>query len=362
MTLPKPQPGILDISPYVGGKSKAGAQAARIMKLSSNENPLGPSPKAIKAYGDCARELHRYPPGDCAALREAIGAAYGLDPARIICGNGSDELIGLLIHAYAGKGDEVLYSQYGFAMYRIYAQGAGATPVTAPEKNLTADVDALLAKVTPATRLLFLANPNNPTGTYLPASEVARLRKALRKDIILVIDAAYAEFTDNADYSAGAELVDTGQNTVMLRTFSKIYGLAALRLGWGYFPDSIADVMNRVRGPFNVSAPAQAAGIAALGDKEHVAKSKAHNDKWLPKVAGELKKLGLNVTPSLGNFVLARFPKKHQTASHANAFLMERGIILREMAGYGLPDYLRISIGTEEENRALVEALGEFLK
>lgn len=360
-TLPKPKAGILDISPYVAGKSKTQSTKNKIIKLSSNENPLGPSPKALAAYVSCAHELNRYPDSGCMELRKAIGKAHKLDPERIICGNGSDELIGLLIHAYAGEGDEVLYSQHGFAMYRIYAQGAGAKPVAATEKNLTADVDALLAAVTPRTQLLFLANPNNPTGTYLPASEVARLRSGLREDVILVIDAAYAEYADKPDYTAGIELVDAGDNTVMLRTFSKIYGMAALRLGWGYFPANLADVINRVRGPFNVSAAAQAAGIAALSDTDYVEQAKLHNQKWLPWVAEALKKLGLSIYPSLGNFVLAEFPITGRTATLANAYLMEHGIIPREMGGYGLPNTLRITIGTEEENRTLVETLTNFI-
>lgn len=361
MSPPKPKAGILDIVPYVAGKSKTSAYAGKVIKLSSNENPLGPSPKAVKAYSDAAAQLHRYPDSGCAELREALGKAHRLDPLRIVCGDGSDELIGLLIHAYAGRGDEVLFSEYGFAMYKIYAQGAGATPVAAFEKDLTADVNTLLSKVTPQTRLLFLANPNNPTGTYLPASELKRLRSHLREDIILVIDAAYAEYAERPDYTSGKELVDAGENTVMLRTFSKIYGLAALRLGWGYYPASIAGVMNRVRGPFNVSSAAQASGIAALEDTEHVALAKAHNHKWLPWVSQELTQFGITVYPSLGNFVLAEFPYTGKTAAKANEFLMDRGIIVREMTGYSLPCTLRITIGTEEENHALVEALRAFL-
>jgi histidinol-phosphate aminotransferase len=359
---PKPKPGIMDIHPYVAGKSKIGSTGGKVIKLSSNENPLGPSPKAIEAYTQFAHELHRYPQSASDTLRDAIGKTHGLDPARIICGNGSDELIGLLIHAYAGNGDEVLYSQHGFAMYPIYAQGAGATPVAAPEKELTADVNALLASVTPATRLLFLANPNNPTGTYLPASEVKRLRSGLRADIILVIDAAYAEYASQPDYSAGRELVDAGDNTVMLRTFSKIYGLAALRLGWGYFPPSIAEVINRVRGPFNVSAAAQAAGIAALADTDYIARAKAHNQKWLLWMTEVLSELGLTIYPSLGNFVLAEFPAPDKSAALANTYLLERGIIVREMEAYGLPNTLRITIGTEEENHTVAAALKAFLK
>lgn len=360
MSLPQPKPGIMRISPYVAGKSKA-AGARKVIKLSSNENPLGPSPDAIKAYNDCAAHLHRYPDSGHTPLREAIGSAHGLESSRIVCSNGSDEMIGLLIHAYAAQGDEVLFSEHGFAMYRIYAQGANATPVAAKERNLTANVDTLLAAVTPRTRLLFLANPNNPTGTYLPASEVRRLRKGLREDVILAIDAAYAEYAEKDDYTDGRELVDAGNNTVMLRTFSKLYGLAALRLGWGYFPSAIADVLNRVRGPFNVSAPAQAAAIAALTDKKHIERARAHNRTWLPKVTAACMRLGLTVHPSLGNFVLAEFPAS-KPAAKANAFLMERGIIVREMDGYGLPQALRITIGTQEENQALIEALKAFLE
>ena len=360
MSAPKPRPGILDIHPYVGGKSKA-AGVAKVMKLSSNENPLGASPNALKAYNDAAQSLNRYPDPGCIALREAIGSTFGLDPARIVCGNGSDELIGLLTHAYAGRNDEVLFSEYGFAMYRIYAQGASAIPVSAYERDLTADVNTLLSKVTPATRILFLANPNNPTGTYLAASEVKRLRTGLREDVLLVLDAAYAEYADRPDYSSGKELVDAGENTVMLRTFSKIYGLAALRLGWGYFPASVADVLNRVRGPFNVSTAAQAAAIAALADTDHVARSRAHNQTWLPWVGTALTELGLTIYPSLGNFVLTEFPFTGKTAAKANEFLMSRGIIVREMTGYNLPCTLRISIGTEEENHALVDALKAFM-
>jgi histidinol-phosphate aminotransferase len=359
--LPKPKHGIMDIHPYVAGRSKTKTSVSKIIKLASNENPLGPSPKAIAAYQNCVSQLNRYPDSGCAPLREALGDMYKLDPTRIVCGNGSDELIGLLVHSYAGEGDEVLISEHGFAMYKIYAQGAGATPVTAPETDLTADVNAILSKVTPRTRLVFLANPNNPTGTYLPASELKRLRNGLREDIILVFDAAYAEYADRPDYTSGKELVDSAENTVMLRTFSKIYGLAALRLGWGYFPFIIADVLTRMRGPFNVSAPAQAAGIAALADTDHVAKAKAHNHTWLPWTSDKLSQLGLKVYPSLGNFVLAEFADAAQAAK-ANAYLTERGILVREMDGYGLPQALRISIGTEQENRALVAALGEFMK
>ncbi|HEU5047790.1 MAG TPA: histidinol-phosphate transaminase [Rickettsiales bacterium] len=360
MSLPQPQPGIMSIKPYVAGKSKAGTQ--KIIKLSSNENNLGASPLAVQAIAESAAKVHRYPDSRCAELREAIGQVYKMNPARIVCGAGSDELIGLLVNAYAGSGDEVLYSQHGFLMYKIYTLGAGATPVVAPEKNLIADVDAILAHVTPRTKLVFIANPNNPTGSCLPASELKRLHKGLPENVILVIDDAYAEYVDSPDYSDGRELVDEAHNVVMLRTFSKIYGLSALRLGWGYFPEGIADVLNRVRGPFNVSAVAQAAGVAAIKDVQYVQKAKEHNTKWREWVSKQLASNVMTVHPSAANFILVQFPGGKLSAQAANAFLLERGIIPREVGEYGLPDCLRITIGTEEENRALVDGLKAFVE
>ena len=358
---PQPQPGILDISPYVPGESELKG-GLKPIKLSSNETPLGPSPKAIAAYKDLAGELDRYPDGGATALRTAIARHYGLDAGRIVCGCGSDELINLIAHAYAGPGDEVVYSAHGFLMYKIATLSSGAKPVPVPEKNLTADVDAILAAVTPRTKLVFLANPNNPTGTYIPHGEVRRLHSGLPSDALLVIDAAYSEYVRRNDYEAGLELVATTSNTVMTRTFSKIYGLAALRLGWAYCPAAVADVLNRVRGPFNVTAPAIAAGIAALADTAHTDKAVAHNDKWLPWVTAEVEKLGIKVTPSIGNFVLMHFPTaKGKDAVSADEHLKTRGIILRRVAAYGLPDCLRMTIGTESDNRAVVAALAEFM-
>lgn len=359
MSLPQPQPGIMSIKPYVAGKSKAGTQ--KIIKLSSNENNLGPSPLAIQAAAESATKMHRYPDSGCAELRQAIAEVQGLDADRIVCGAGSDELIGLLVNAYAGPEDEVLYSQHGFLMYKIYTLGAGATPVVAPEKHLTADVDALLAHVTSHTKLVFIANPNNPTGSCIPASELKRLHAGLPKNVILVIDDAYAEYVEASDYTDGRELVDAAENAVMLRTFSKIYGLSSLRLGWGYFPKAVADVLNRVRGPFNVSAVAQAAGVAAIKDVEYVKKIKAHNTQWREWVAGQLASNVMTVHPSAANFILVQFPGGKLSAQAANAFLLERGIIPREVGEYGLPDCLRITIGTEEENRALVDGLKAFV-
>ena len=362
MTGPRPQPGILDISPYVGGRSTAGEPGGRVIKLSSNESPFGPSPRAIEAYRAVADELHRYPDGGAHDLRAALAQRYGLDAQRIVCGNGSDELIAMLTRAYIGPGDEALYSEYGFLMYPIAVMSAGATPTAVPEQGLRADIDALLAHVTPRTRIVFLANPNNPTGSYVSAEELRRLRDGLPSEVLLVIDSAYAEYVGANDYSAGDELVEDGGNVVMTRTFSKIYGLAALRLGWAYCPTDVAGVLNRVRGPFNVTAPALAAGLAALADEAHVDAARRHNDQWLRWFTTEIEGLGLVVHPSVGNFVLVCFPPgMGRSAEAANDFLMARGIIPRQVAAYHLPNCLRITIGLEDEMPAVVAALTEFM-
>lgn len=361
MTRPAPQKGILEISPYVGGRAEARG-AERVFKLSANETPLGPSPRAREAFIAAASELERYPEGSAAELRKAIAERYGLSPERIVCGAGSDELLHLLAQAYLGEGDEAIATEHGFLIYPIVTRAAGATIVEVKEKNLRADVDAILAAVTPKTKVVFLANPNNPTGSYLPLDEVKRLHAGLRPDILFVIDAAYSEYVSRNDYESGIELVATSQNCVMTRTFSKIHGLAALRLGWMYAPAHVVDVVNRIRGPFNVSIPALQAGIAAIGDIAHFEKARAHNDKWLAWLSAEIAALGLEVAPSVANFLLIRFPSDAgRTAKDADRFLMERGLILRHVASYGLPNHLRLSVGTEEANRFVVAALAEFM-
>jgi histidinol-phosphate aminotransferase len=355
-----PNPGILDINPYVPGESTL-AGGVRPIKLSSNETPLGPSPAAVAAFKAAAHDLERYPDGTAHALRSAIAAAYGLNADRIVCGAGSDELLGLLARAYLGPGDEAIYTEHGFLIYRIAILTSSATPVVAPERNLTADVDAIIERVSPRTKMVFLANPNNPTGTYLPFQEVRRLRERLPSRVLLVLDAAYAEYVRRNDYESGLELVATTANTVMTRTFSKVYGLAALRLGWAYCPAAVADVLNRIRGPFNISAPGIAAGAAAIGDRAHIEAGVTHNERWLPWVTAEIGKLGFAVTPSVANFVLIHFPTEPgRSAEAADAFLKRRGIILRRVAGYGLPDALRMTIGTEADNKAVVAALAAF--
>lgn len=359
---PVPRPGILDIAAYVGGEAHAEG-VDRLIRLASNEGALGPSPRAVDAYTKLAADLHRYPDGGSTALRRGLARHHGLDPERVVCGAGSDEIIALLVRAYAGPGDEVLYSRHGFLMYPIAAKGVGATPVAAPEAGMTADVDALLAHVTPRTKLVFLANPNNPTGTYLPAGEVARLHAGLPPDCVLVIDAAYAEFVTANDYSAGIELVEAHSNVVMTRTFSKIYALASLRLGWAYCPAGIADVLNRLRGPFNVSLAAQAAGLAALEDTSFVAASRVHNDVWRDWFRRHMAEIGYTVHPSVANFVLVAFadqPEGKRDAEAARQFLKRRGILVRQMAAYGLGDCLRVTIGTEAEMRAVADAFEQY--
>ena len=360
MQRPQPRPGVLAIDPYVPGKSAAPGVAS-VFKLSSNQTPLGPSPQAIAAYRAVADHLQDYPDGAATPLREAIGRAFGLDPGRIVCRAGSDDLLNLLADAYLQDGDEAIHTTHGFLVYPIATLGSGAQPVAAAEKNYTADVDAILAAVSARTKIVFLANPNNPTGTYIGFDEVKRLHRALPAHVLLVLDAAYAEYVRRNDYESGIELVATSDNVVMCRTFSKIYGLAALRLGWMYGPAHVVDAVNRIRGPFNVNAAAMAAGVAAVADAAHIEAARAHNEKWLAWLSAEIRKLGLEVTPSVANFVLIHFPKqKGRTAADADAFLTRRGLILRRVAAYHLPDALRMTVGTEEANRLVVEALAAF--
>jgi histidinol-phosphate aminotransferase len=359
---PQPRPEILAIDPYVPGRSRVPGRA-KAHKLSSNESPLGPSPRAIEAVRALAGSLELYPDGASTALREAIGRRYGLDPSRIICGNGSDELLALLAHVFLHPGDEGLYSQYGFLTYPICIRAAGGVPIVAEESDRTASVDAMLAKVSARTKIVYLANPNNPTGTYIPFSEVKRLHEGLPPHTLLVIDAAYAEYVTRNDYAAGLELASTADNVVMTRTFSKIHGLAGLRVGWGYGSEHLIDALNRVRGPFNLNGAAQAAGVASLEDSVHIEGAIAHNAHWLPWLAGRIAELGIEVTPSVGNFLLLTFPKESgRTAEDADEFLSARGFILRAVAAYGLPDSLRLTVGGEEANIGVVSALAEFMR
>ncbi|WP_238182681.1 pyridoxal phosphate-dependent aminotransferase [Methylobacterium trifolii] len=359
---PTPRPGVMAIDAYVPGKS-GGPSAHKVHKLSSNETPLGASPAAIAAMREAAGRLELYPDGTSALLRTAIAKRYGLDPARIVCGAGSDELLSFLAYAYVGPGDEGLYCEHGFLVYRIAILAAGGTPVVAPERDLTADVDALLAAVSERTRIVYIANPNNPTGTYLPFDEVRRLHAGLPPHVLLVLDGAYAEYVRANDYSAGLDLVLDAENVVMTRTFSKIHGLAALRVGWMVAPAHVADAVNRIRGPFNLSAAGIAAGAAAIADEAHVAAAVAHNEAWLPRLTEGARALGLTVTPSVGNFVLIHFPEAPgRSAAEADSFLTVRGVIVRRVSAYGLPNALRVTVGSAEANEAFLSALSDFVR
>ncbi|MGA8170854.1 MAG: histidinol-phosphate transaminase, partial [Methylocystis sp.] len=320
------------------------------------------SKRAIEAARACVERAAEYPEGSSRLLREAIGAAHGLDPARVIAGAGSDQILELLALAYIGPAHEAIYSQYGFLEYKIVTLAAGGRPVVAPETNYTASVDALLAAVTDRTRMVFLANPNNPTGSYLRGSEVTRLADGLPPRAILVIDAAYAEYVTAGDYDAGVDLATSRDNVVMTRTFSKIYGLAGLRLGWGYGPAKIIDALNRIRSPFNVSTVASAAGIAALEDDAHLMAAVEHNAKWLPWLSENIAALGLEVLPSVANFLAIRFPDADgRRAADADKFLTERGLVLRAISAYGMPEFLRLTVGSQEANERVVAALAEFV-
>jgi len=359
----KPRPGVMDIDPYVGGRTHAlPHRPERLFKLSSNESPLGPSAKAMAACAAAAAEMGVYPDGGVQRLCEAIADHHGLAAERIVCGNGSDEILTLLANAYLQPKDEALFSAHGFLVYRIAALANSAVPVEVPEPDLILDVDAMLARVTPRTRLVYVANPNNPTGSYLTAAEMKRLHAGLPASALLVVDAAYAEYVNRNDYEAGIELVSTSDNVVMTRTFSKIYALAGLRVGWAYCPAPVVDVLDRVRGPFNVNIAAQRAAVAALADREHTDRAAQHNAHWLPWLIEHIRALGLRADDSVGNFLLIHFPTtKGKRAEDADDFLKSRGLILRRMEVYGLPRCLRLTVGAEEANRLVVEALKEFM-
>ncbi|MBX3597505.1 MAG: histidinol-phosphate transaminase [Rhizobiaceae bacterium] len=360
---PQPNPGVMDIEAYVPGKSSAHPGVEKVFKLSSNENPFGASPKAIEAVKAASERMEFYPDGRATKLREAIAKVHGLNPANILCFNGSDEALALLARIYLQPGDEGIITEHGFLQYKIYIQMTGATSVTVRETNEQADVDAILGAVTERTKIIYLANPNNPTGTYLPFSEVRRLQASLPRHVLLVLDAAYAEFVRRNDYEAGVELVGSSENVVMTRTFSKVHGLGGARIGWLYAPSHIIDALDRVRDPFNVNAMSIEAGVAAMADREHVTRSVEHNAEWLAWLTRELAALGLRVTPSAGNFLLMHFPSgERYCAGRADEFLLARGFILRRVVAYGFPNALRMTVGTEEANRGVVAALKEFLE
>ena len=358
MTGPTPRPEILDIHPYVAGESTVEG-ANRTIKLSSNEGAFGVPPGAQAAIHAATEEVFRYPDGSAVALRNALGKRWGLDPARIVCGAGSDDLLYQFCLSYGGPGRDILMSAHGFSIYEIAGIYAGSRVIKVPERNLGTDLDAMLAAASPATRLVFIANPNNPTGSMVSAREMARFRAALPPEVLLVIDSAYAEYVTREDYEPGIQLVDATNNTVMTRTFSKVFGLGGMRIGWCYAPPAVVDVLNRVRGPFNVSVAAQAAAIAALAEPGWVEMSRAHNAEWRARLTDGLTAVGIRVWPSEGNFVLADF-ETEERANAADAALRGRGIIVRKVGGYGLPHCLRITVGTGEEIGLVIDGLTAF--
>lgn len=356
MTTLTPKPGIMDIALYQGGGAHLDGVANPI-KLSANENPFGPSPKVIEAVKASAAGLHRYPGTDHAELRAAIGQAHDLAPEQIICGVGSDEVLQFVVHAYAGPGDEVLYTEHGFSMYPLLAKMVGATPIKVAERARKVDVDALLAACSDRTRVIFLTNPGNPTTTMIPEGEIARLADALPPHVLLVLDAAYAEYVEGFD--GGAALVTARRNMLMTRTFSKIYGLGGMRVGWGYGPQEVIDVLNRIRQPFNLSNTALIAAKAALEDQDYLAFCRAENTRLRHWLTEQLTAAGVACDPSSTNFVLARFDDE-QTANACNALLQKRGLIVRQVAGYGLPQALRMTIGDEPSTTLLAQAITDF--
>jgi histidinol-phosphate aminotransferase len=356
-----PKPGVMDIDAYVPGRSEAKG-AARVYKLSSNESPFGPSPKAIAAYEAAEPVLGVYPEGSARILREAIAAHYGLASDRIVCGNGSDEILTLLANCYVRPNDEVLFGAHAFSLYKIVTLANSGVPVEVPTRDLKLVVDDVIARISEKTRLVYIAHPNNPTATYIPVSEMRRLQRALPDSALLVIDAAYSEYVQRNDYEAGIELVSTASNVVMTRTFSKVYGLAGIRIGWAYCPKPVADVLHRVRAPFNINIAAQRAAVAALADTAHTQKAIAHNDFWRSWLIEQIRGLGLRVDDSVANFVLIQFPDAAgRGADDADRFLMARGIIMRACGSYTLPQCLRLTVGGEEANQAAVAALREFM-
>ncbi|GAB1477657.1 histidinol-phosphate transaminase [Paracoccaceae bacterium] len=352
----RPQPGIMEIALYEGGKA-AVAGVSNVVKLSSNENPFGPSDKSRDAFARSVHTLHRYPSTDHASLREAIGEVHKLDPSRIICGVGSDEIITFLCQAYAGPKEEVVFTEHGFLMYRISALAVGATPVEVAERDRTTDVDAILRACNRRTRLVFIANPNNPTGTMISQAEIERLADGLPPQAILVLDGAYAEYVEGFD--GGASVVSARSNVVMTRTFSKIYGLGGLRIGWAYGPKEIIDVLNRIRGPFNLSNTQLDTAEAAVRDQDYVNRCRADNARMRNWLAEALAALGVPSDTSMANFILARFASPEE-AEACDTFLQSQGLIVRRVSSYKLPHCLRITVGDEASCRRVAHAIGQF--
>lgn len=359
MTPPAPKPGILDIAPYVGGKSTL-VGVAEPMKLSSNENALGAGPLARAAYEAACKSIHLYPDGRAGKLRTAVAGHHGIEPDRLIFGNGSDEVFALLNQTYLTAGDNIVTGEYGFLAYRISALGCEAQVKLAPEPGYKAEVDALLAQVDDRTRIVYVSNPSNPTGSYNAAEEIRRLHEALPARVILVIDEAYAEFVVEPDWETAMPMAREASNIVVTRTFSKIHGLGGLRVGFGYAPLAVVEAVDRIRLPFNVSVPGLDAATAAIGDEAHQKASRELVQTWRPRLTQAIRGFGFEVLPSAGNFILVLFPDPKRTAAAANDLLNAKGIIVRAVGGYGISNGLRITVGTEDQNRAVIDALSEF--
>ena len=360
--IPQPRPSVLQLPEYVSGERELKGIAQPI-KLSSNESALGPSPQALKAYADAAAQLHRYPDPDQNELRDALAEHHRLEIGQLICGNGSAELIQILIHAYVGEGDEVLLSEYGFPLYRIFAISQGASVISSPETDCVIRVDHLLERVSPRTKLVAIANPNNPTGTYLSGSEVRRLHANLPEHVLLLLDEAYAEYVTAENFESGLMWAAETENVVVARTFSKLYGLAALRIGWMLTPQRVFQTMQRLRITFNANGSALVTAVAALHDVEYTKHVQQHNHLWRKRMTEELDALGLNVIPSMANFLLIQFPDELKTNSEAAANALKcNGIIPRPVSAGSPPNCLRITIGKSEENQAVLDTLKQFMK
>ena len=360
--IPQPRPCVLELPEYVPGDRELKGIAEPI-KLSSNESTLGPSPQALKAYADAATQLHRYPDPDQNELRDALAEHFGLAVNQLICGNGSAELIQILIHAYVGEGDEVLLSEYGFPLYRIFAISQGASVALSSEVDCVTSVDSLLECVTPKTKLVAIANPNNPTGTYLSGSEVRRLHANLPEHVLLLLDEAYAEYVTAEDFESGLKWADETENVVVARTFSKLYGLAALRIGWMLAPQRVFQTMQRLRITFNTNSPALATAVAALHDVEYTKQVQHHNYLWRKRMTEELEAQGLNVIPSMANFLLIQFLDEPKSNSEAAANALKcNGIIPRPVSAGSPPNCMRITIGKSDENQAVLDTLKQLMR
>jgi len=359
---------IQQLRPYQPGKPidelarEMGLNAADIVKLASNENPLGPSPKALQAIEAEFAELTRYPDGNGFELKEALCAKLGIQSEQITLGNGSSDILEFIVKVFVNAGDEVVFSQHAFAIYALVSKMQGAECISVPAKDYGHDLDAMANAITEKTRIVFVTNPNNPTGTWLTKTEISDFLQKVPSNVIVLLDEAYYEYVNEAEYPNGIDYLAQYPNLVITRTFSKAYGLASLRVGYGISHTDIADLMNRVRPPFNVNSMALAAAVATLSDDEYVAESKKLNDDGLVYLTAEFDRLGLPYIPSVGNFISFEIPaEKNISAADVNQKLLQAGVIVRPVANYEMPNHLRVSVGTEAENKAFIEALNKIL-